>query len=174
MNTNFKSREELVVEIENVNREFIHQLSKFSSEKLNKIKTEESWTAGQVAEHIIKSNGGILGQLLNGNAIPTDRPFNEEIELIENIFRSEDKMKTAPILEPNKPPHDLEELMKSLHEQKAQQIKATNEKELKELSSELQFPPAPNGLTRYEWLIFMIEHTCRHSKQLERIYQEIS
>ena len=174
MNTNSMSQEELIVEIENINREFIQQLSKFSSEKLNETKSEESWTAGQVTEHIIKSNGGILSQLLNGNATPTDRPFNEQVELIENIFRSEDKMKTAPVLEPNQPPHDLEELMKSLNEQKAQQIKAINEKELKELSSELQFPPAPNGLTRYEWLIFMIEHTRRHGKQLESIYNEIS
>ncbi len=64
--------------------------------------------------------------------------------------------------------------MNSLNQQKAQQIETVKEKELAELSSELQFPPAPNGLTRYEWIIFMIEHTRRHGKQLERIYNEIS
>ncbi len=174
MNTNPLSKEELIVEVETVNREFIHRLSKFSAELLNKTKTEESWTPGQITEHIIMSNGGILSQLLNGNATPTDRPFNEQVQLIKNIFRSEDKMKTAPVLEPNQPPHDLEKLMNSLIDQTAQQIRAIKEKELKELSSELQFPPAPNGLTRYEWLIFMIEHTSRHGKQLERIFKETS
>ena len=174
MNINSMSQEELIGEIENVNREFIQQLSKFSTEKLNKTKKEESWTAGQVTEHIIKSNGGILNQLLNGDATLTTRPFDEQVDLIKNIFRSEDKMKTAPVLEPNQPPHNLEDLMNSLNHQKAQQIETIKEKELKELSSKLQFPPAPNGLTRYEWLIFMIEHTRRHGKQIENIYKEIS
>lgn len=174
MNTNSMSQEDLISEMENVNREFFQLLSKFSPDELNKIKSEESWTAGQVTEHIIKSNGGILSQLLNGDTTPTTRPFDEQVDLIKNIFRSKDKMKTAPVLEPNLPPHDLQDLLKSLNQQKAQQIETIKEKELKELSSQLQFPPAPNGLTRYEWLIFMIEHTRRHGKQLESIYQEIS
>ncbi len=101
MTTNPLSKEELIVEIEYVNREFIQRLSKFSLELLNKTKTAESWTAGQVTEHIIKSNGGILNQLLNGIATTTSRPFDEQVDLIENIFRSEDKMKTAPVLEPH-------------------------------------------------------------------------
>ncbi len=174
MNTNSMSQEELIVEIENVNREFTQRIYQFSKQELNKIQKEESWTAGQVTEHIIKSNGGILTQLLNGDATPTTRPFDEQVDLIKNIFRSENKMKTAPVLEPTQPPHDLEDLMKSLNEQKAQQFETIKEKELKELSSELHFPPAPNGLTRYEWLIFMIEHTRRHGKQIENIYKEIS
>ena len=174
MNKNSISQEELIGEIENFNREFIQQLSKFSTEKLNKTKKEENWTAGQVTEHIIKSNGGILNQLLNGDATPTTRPFDEQVDLIKNIFRGEDKMKTTPVLEPHQPPHNLEDLMNSLNQQKVQQLKTIKEKELAELSSELQFPPAPNGLTRYEWLIFMVEHTRRHGKQIENIYKEIS
>ena len=174
MNINSMSQEDLIVEIENVNREFIQQISKFSTEKLNKTEKEESWTAGQVTEHIIKSNGGILNQLLNGDTTPTTRPFDEQVDLIKNIFRGEDKMKTTPVLEPHQPPHNLEDLMNSLNQQKVQQLKTIKEKELADLSSELQFPPAPNGLTRYEWLIFMVEHTRRHGKQIENIYKEIS
>lgn len=104
----------------------------------------------------------------------TTRPFDEQVDLIKNIFRGEDKMKTTPVLEPHQPPHNLEDLMNSLNQQKVQQLKTIKEKELAELSSELQFPPAPNGLTRYEWLIFMVEHTRRHGKQIENIYKEIS
>jgi uncharacterized damage-inducible protein DinB len=172
MTTNPLSPEELTIEIKNVNRELIQTLSKFSTKELNKIQKEESWTAGQVTEHIIKSNGGILTQLLKGDANPSRRPFDEQVELIKNIFRSEDKMKTDPALEPSQPPHALEDLMKSLNQQKVQQLETINVKELKEVSSELQFPPAANGLTRYEWIIFMIEHTRRHGKQIENIYKE--
>lgn len=173
MTTNPLSQEELIIEIENVNREFIQTLYQFTEKELNKIQQEESWTAGQVTEHIIKSNGGILTQLLNGDANPTTRPFAEQVDLIKKIFRSKDKIKTAPALEPGKRPHTLEDLMKSLNQQKVQQLETIKVKELKELSSELQFPPAPNGLTRYEWIIFMIEHTRRHCKQIENIYKEI-
>jgi len=173
MNTNSLTQEELINEIENVNREFLQRLSQFSAQELNKIQKEESWTAGQVTEHILKSNGGILTQLLNGDGNSTTRTFDEHVDLIKNIFRSEDKMKTAPALEPSQPPHDLENLIKSLNQQQIQQLETIKEKELKELSSELQFPPAPNGLTRYEWIIFMIEHTRRHSKQIKEIYKEV-
>ena len=174
MNTNSKSKQELIADIENVHRDFVQQLSRFSEQELNKIPNGESWTAGQVAEHIIKSNGGILTKLLNGDATPTTRPFDEQADLVKNIFRSEDKMKTAPVLEPSPPPHDLDDLLKSLKQQKDQQIETIKQKDLKELSSELEFPPAPDGLTRYEWTIFMIEHTQRHRKQIESIYDEIS
>ena len=82
-------------------------------------------------------------------------------------------MKTAPVLEPSQPPHKLDDLLNSLRQQKDQQLETINQRDLKELSIELQFPPAPNGLTRYEWLIFMIEHTQRHYKQIENICNEI-
>ncbi len=174
MTVNPMSQEQLITEIENAHQKFIQRLSKFSEQKLNRTEKEDSWTAGQIAEHIIKSNGGILTKLLNGDTKPASRPYDEQVDLIKNVFRSEDKMKTAPVLEPGQPPHSLKELVNSLTQQKAQQLETIKEKELKELSSELQFPPAPNGLTRYEWIIFMVEHTNRHSKQIENIYNEIS
>lgn len=168
------SQQELIDEIENAHRDFIHQLSQFSEQELNRVPNEGSWTAGQVTEHIIKSNGGILNKLLNGDVTPITRPYDEQVDLIKNIFRSEDKIKTAPVLEPSQPPHELDDLLKSLRQQKDQQLETINQKDLKVLRIELQFPPAPNGLTRYEWLIFMIEHTQRHCKQIESIYKEIS
>ena len=173
MNTNFMSQQELIDEIVNAHRDFIQQLSQFSEQQLNRVTNEESWTAGQVTEHIIKSNRGILNKLLYGDVSPITRPYDEQVDLIKNIFRSEDKMKTAPVLEPGQPPHNLDDLLKSLKQQKDQQLETINQKDLKELSVELQFPPAPDGLTRYEWLIFMVEHTQRHRKQIERIYKEI-
>lgn len=168
------SQQELIDEIENAHQDLFHQLSQFSEQEINKVKNEESWTAGQVTEHIIKSNGGIINKLLNGTVTPISRAYDEQVDLIKTIFRSEDKMKTASVLEPGKPPHKLDDLLKSLIQQKDQQLQTINQKDLQELSIELQFPPAPDGLTRYEWLIFMIEHTQRHNKQIESIYNEIS
>ena len=174
MNTNSMLQQELINKIENIYQDLFQLLSKFSEQEINSVRNEESWTAGQVTEHIIKSNGGIINKLLNGTVTPISRAYDEQVDLIKKIFRSEDKMKTALVLEPGKPPHKLDDLLKSLLQQKDDQLQTINQKDLQELSIELQFPPAPNGLTRYEWLIFMIEHTQRHNKQIESIYNEIS
>ena len=173
MNTNSMSQYELIDEIENAHQDLFHQLSQFSEQELNRVTNEGSWTAGQVTEHIIKSNGGILHNLLNGDVSPIARAYDEQVDLIKTIFRSGDKMKTAPVLEPGQPPHEFDDLLKSLKQQKDQQLETINQKDLKELSIELQFPPTPNGLTRFEWLIFMIEHTKRHCKQIENIYNSL-
>ncbi len=173
MNTNSISKQELIDEVASAHRELIQQLSRFSDQQLNRIPNEQSWTAGQVTEHIIKSNEGIINKILNGDTSPIKRPYNKQVDLIKRIFRSDKKMKTASVLEPGQPPHNLADLLNSLNQQKDQQLETINQKDLKELSIELQFPPAPDGLTRYEWLIFMVEHTQRHSKQIERIYHEI-
>ncbi|MBC7417027.1 MAG: DinB family protein [Pedobacter sp.] len=160
--------------IENAHRDFIHQLCQFSEQELNRVPNEGSWTAGQVTEHVIKSNEGILNKLLYGDVSQITRPYDVQVVLLKNIFRSEDKMKTASVLEPSQPPHELNDLLKSLRQQRDQQLEIINQKDLEELNIGLQFPPAPNGLTTYEWLIFMIEHTQRHCKQIESSYNEIS
>ena len=173
MNTNSMSQEDLIVEIENVNREFIQTLSQFTEDKLNKVPFEGSWTAGQVAEHITKSNGGILEQLLNGKTKSANRPYDEKVAVVQDVFRSKEKMKSAPQLEPSKPPHNLDSLLNSLKKQKEQQIETIKEKDLKALISELEFPPSPDGLTGYEWLQLMIEHANRHRKQIGNIYKKL-
>lgn len=168
------SLQDLIGDIISVHKAFANQVSQFSEQALNNSQNAERWTAGQVTEHIIKSNGGILAQLLKGDAQPVTRPFNEHVELIKNIFRSEDLMKTASNLEPGNPPHNLEDLLKSLEKQKEQQLETIQQTNLNEISSELQFPPTPNGLTRYEWLVFMLEHAHRHLKQIKVIYKEMA
>ena len=166
---NPKTPEELIKEIEDVNEHLSDQLSQFSEEELNRVTKEGSWTAGQVTEHILKSNGGILDKLLNGDVAPANRAFDEHADLIVKIFRSTDKMKTAAVLEPGPPLHEIDTLLTTLRQQKEQQLATINQKDLKDLSIELKFPPVPDGLSRYEWLILMLEHTERHAKQIESI-----
>ncbi len=173
MEMNNSNQKELIKEIEHVHNDFNNALSKFSEEELNKIPFEGSWTAGQVAEHIIKSNEGILTQLLNGKSKSTNRPYDEQIGMIQEIFRGKEKMKSATALEPGQPPHSLDELLKTLQQQKEQQIETVKDKDIKVLVSELEFPPSPNGLTRYEWLILMMEHAERHRNQIDNIYKEL-
>lgn len=173
MDTKPWTQQELINEIETTHRNFNKTLSNFSEKELNTVPFEGSWTAGQVAEHITKSNGGILQQLSNGKTESTNRPYDEQVSVIQNIFRSKDKMKSALPLEPEQPPHNVEDLLKTLKQQKESQIEVIKNYDLKALISELEFPPSPDGLTRYEWLHLMIEHAQRHSKQLENIQKKL-
>lgn len=173
MKTNSLNQSELISEIENVHLNLNKVLSRFTEKELNAIPFEGSWTAGQVAEHIIKSNEGIIIQLLNGEPKLTDRPYDERVNVVKGIFRSKEKIKSAAKLEPSQSLHNLDSLLNTLKEQKKQQIKSINEKDLKALISELDFPPSPDGLTRYEWLHLMIEHANRHRKQIENIHKQL-
>ncbi len=173
MNTKPSAQQELINEIETTHRNFNKILSDFSEKQLNTIPFEGSWTAGQVAEHIIKSNGGILKQLSNGKTESTDRCFDEQISVIQGIFRGKDKMKSATVLEPEQPPHNADDLLKTLQQQKENQLDTIKNKDLKALVSELEFPPSTDGLTRYEWLHLMNEHAQRHRKQLENIHKKL-
>jgi hypothetical protein len=79
-----------------------------------------------VAEHITKSNQGILAQLLNGKTKSTNRPYDEQVEVVQGIFRSREKIKSAAELEPSQSLHNLDSLLNTLKEQKEQQIKSIN------------------------------------------------
>ncbi|GGW41566.1 DinB family protein [Arenibacter certesii] len=173
MNTKSLTQQELINEIETTYQNFNKTLSNFSEKEINTVPFEGSWTAGQVAEHIIKSNGGILQQLSNGKTESTKRRYDEQVSLIQDIFRGKDKMKSAAPLEPEQPPHNADDLLKTLQQQKENQLETIKSKDLKALVSELEFPPSPDGLTRYEWLHLMIEHAQRHSKQLESIQKKL-
>lgn len=167
------NQKELINEIEKVHNNFINTLSKFTEKELNTIPFEGSWTAAQVAEHATKSNQGILAQLLNGKSKSINRSYNEQVEIVKQVFLSKEKMKSAAQLEPSLTLHNKASLVTILKKQKEQQIECVNEKDLKALISELDFPSSPNGLTRYEWLFVMIEHAKRHIKQIENIYKKL-
>lgn len=173
MGTNNTNQEELISEIENTHNEFSNALSQFTEQKLNEIPFKGSWTAGQVAEHIIKSNKGIITQLLNGKTKSTNRAIDEQVKIIQEIFRGEEKMKSAKALEPTEKSHNLDTLLSTLKKQKEQQIQIVKEKNLKDLILELEFPPSPDGLTRIEWVHLMIEHAKRHKNQIDNINSKL-
>ena len=109
----------------------------------------------------------------NGKTKSTNRVYDEQVKVIQGIFRGNEKMKSAKALEPTEKSHNLDTLLSNLKRQKEQQIKIVKEKNLKDLISELEFPPSPDGLTGTEWLHLMIEHAKRHKNQIENIHMKL-
>lgn len=173
MNVKPLMQEELSNEIGTLHQDLDRTLSRFSAETLNAVPFEGSWTAGQVAEHIIKSQLHIIAPLSEGPASTADRLYDEEVNTIQEIFRDkESKTKTDKSIAPGPPPHNFKTLLGTLQKQKEQQIEIIKTKKLEELSDTLEFPGI-GQLSRYEWIHMMIEHGQRHRRQIDTIYGKL-
>lgn len=72
-------------EIENTSNELQQVLSSFTQKDINNIPFAGSWTAGQVAEHVLKSASGVL-DVLNGPEKPADRNPEAHIKQLGELF----------------------------------------------------------------------------------------
>lgn len=167
------TQEELINEIGTFHQDLNRTLSRFSDETLNTVPFEGSWTAGQVAEHIINSQLYILTQLSEGPVSTADRLYDQEVNTIQAIFRDmESKAKTDESIAPGPPTHDLRKLLETLNKQKEQQIEIIKTRKLEEFCATLEFPGIGH-LSRYEWMHMMIEHGQRHRRQIDNIYKKL-
>lgn len=164
------NRQEVMTEIENTFSNLKTALSGFTEMDLNTLPFEGSWTAGQVAEHIIKSIGGIP----DSRTEPANRAYDEKIGSIRELFLNmEMKFQTAPVLEPEQSHHQPRELLNILNGLEKQHMKTAREADLEALCLDMELPTFGH-LTRYEWLRFMMVHTQRHTKQIEHIHEILS
>ncbi len=162
-------KQEVITEIENTFSSLKTALSRFSEGELNTVPFAGSWTAGQVAEHIIKS----IGWIPDEKTRHVDRPYDKKIGPIRDMFLDmEMKFKTDPILEPEQSHHQLKELLDTLNELEEQHVASAREKDLAALCLDMELPTFGH-LTRYEWIRFMMVHTQRHTRQIQNIYKKL-
>jgi uncharacterized damage-inducible protein DinB len=154
--------------------EFVETLSQFSQEQINKVPFEGSWTAGQVAQHILKAIHGMPFLLTKGPVTKAERDYDEKTEQLDKLFLNFDiKMKSPDFIKPEETTYDKNELVHSLSETKIKTIEAAKDKDLSLLCLAFEMPGSGH-LTLYELLAFAQVHTIRHNHQLKNIYQEVS
>ncbi|MCX2678619.1 DinB family protein [Galbibacter sp. EGI 63066] len=162
-------RQEVLNEIKITFSNLKSAIAKFSEEDLNRVPFEGSWTAGQITQHIIICASGIPDEKTK----PADRPYDEKIKSIRDMFLDmEIKFKTAPILEPENPPHSRNELTDTLNKLEDQHTASAQNLDMEALCLDMELPTFGH-LTRYEWIRFMMVHTQRHTKQIENIYNKL-
>ena len=168
MITNKSTQQELIQEINSVFTQFIDMISMLQNEKINQIPYENSWTAGQLINHVTKSiNGVTLTMKMEGQPTPRN---GEKITELKNIFLDFSKKMKSPeeILPDNKPYEkqkvisDLQDCFKNLSFYSAY----TN---LDELIVGMPF----GDVTKYELLHFALYHSQRHLRQMKRIYEAV-
>ena len=162
-------QKELLIEFESVTKEFMDLISSFSQEQINTIPFEGSWTAAQVAEHIIKSDTGMI-KILYGPTKQTTRQPDENIESLKAQFLDfTTKLESPKFIIPASVAYDKETLLNSLRRTRIKINEA-----IKTLDAGATCPgPVLGELTRLEIFNFIIFHTQRHIHQLKNIFQKV-
>jgi len=144
---------------------FLEMVEAFSQEDINRIPFENSWTAAQVAEHVTRSNIGIVKSLRQtGNAAL--RPVDEGVQRLKDVFLNfEMKLQSPTFILPTRDIYDREwvitHLKNSIVELKNTAVDVNHHQEIDH--------PIFGKITKYELLHFVIYHTQRHIRQLTNV-----
>lgn len=150
--------------------EFISSLNKFSEEQINIVPFEDSWTPGQVTDHIIKGTKGIPDK----HTQAADRPIDAKVAEIESLFLNFDiKMKSPEFILPADKLFNKKELLDGLNKIRLLHLKKIKDIDMTALCLDFALPGS-GYLTRYEWYRFIVVHCRRHSCQLQRIYERLA
>ena len=162
---------EIQTEFDATFTELLNLLSSFDQEQFNIKPSDEKWSAGQVAGHLIKATSG-FPRLLNGKTAMTERRPDEMIEKIRADFSNFERKMTAPdFLVPEEKVYEREELLEKLKKIKSETNEAVQTADLTKTCLAFELP-VYGFLTGLELLSFVTAHIERHNFQLKRIYEE--
>lgn len=165
-------RQDLIAQIDETFEELLRLLSSFDRERINSFPFEGSWTAGQLARHLIKT-GSRFVELLNGPVKETGRKPDKMVGNIRKSFLNFDIKMTSPdFVVPEDTAYDKVDLLSSLEGIKAAIIQAILTLDLTETCAAFELPIL-GYLTRLECIYFVIYHNQRHVRQLRNIYRMV-
>lgn len=166
------ARINLLAVFEDTASTLLSTISLFNEQQLNIALSEDSWTAGQVAEHVFKSASQLI-PVLKGAGKPADRDPAEKVKMIKDLFLDfEAKFKSAPAIWPSDRPHQKSGVIDLLQTAVTQVREVINTKDLYAISTELVVPFF-GELTRLEWLYLICYHTQKHIHQLKNIREAL-
>lgn len=167
------SKEGLVTELNNNTDLLLQTLTGFSKEQFNKIPFEGSWTAGQVAEHLYKSELG-FPSLFKTKLTDTERAIDEKMQMIRSTFLNFDtKMKSPDFILPGNDEQDPETMAKLFDASRKAINEVVNTIDLSQTVADIPFP-GMGTFTGWEWLCFTTCHSIRHTRQLQNIHAELN
>jgi hypothetical protein len=161
---------QLATEISESAEKVIALISPLTNVQLNTIPFEGSWTAGQVARHIIKSTRGLPDDITR----PADRPADQHVAALAATFLNFNVKYNSPeFVVPEDMHYEKNLVMTELNRIKEKNVEITKTENLSMLCMGFEFPTI-GYLTRYEWLKFIVFHTERHARQLRAITEKLT
>lgn len=163
---------ELQQEFDAATNELAELLAGINEDEINKIPFEGSWTAGQLAKHVIMSDKG-FDAMLHGPVKDTDRAPDEKVEKIKTDFLNFNiKMSSPEFVRPELTDYDKEKLLQSFKKIQASIDNAIQTRDLSKTCAAFEIPVL-GPLTGLEAVNFVIYHTKRHAHQLKSIKQSL-
>lgn len=152
------------------NQQFIQLFSSFDDEQINKVPFLDSWTPAQVAEHILKSEKGML-QALKTPGKMIDRKADARAHELRDVFLNfNTKLQSPDFIIPEQRDYNKEQLYTQLVDL-ASQLAAT----IDVVNSGEAVKDIPLGeITKEEVTYFLTYHTQRHIHQLQHISKTFS
>lgn len=158
----------LAEQVADVKKDLLAVLNLFSDENINDTPFAGSWTAGKVAEHILKSAAGVAGALMGPTKTP-DRDPEQFVKPISYAFLDFDvKMQSPDFILPSDEPKDKDYLIKALGKTFDDIEKVADSNDLTQICTTFEMPTIGH-LSRSEFINFAIVHTKRHIHQLKNI-----
>lgn len=165
--------ENLTQQLEGALSQTINLLGSMSEDALNKAPFAGSWTAAQVARHLYKSQKGTDTMMLQ----PSDEAGRDPGERIENykeiLTNYEHKMESPGFLIPEEKKYDKDKLINALQEVKGEILPVIGTANLNELAPIGDETPL-KGSTKLEIVHFLLYHTIRHNRQIEKIKEMLN
>ena len=157
---------ELLASLDNTTSELLELISSFSETQINEIPPSGGWTAAQVAEHVTKSNVGIIKSLKKEGKLPGRAP-DAGAEKLKKIFLDFDtKLQSPEFILPTQDIYQKKLVIDNLVMSISQLNELSHHVSLLEMISH----PIFGDITKLELLHFVVYHTQRHIHQLKNIF----
>jgi hypothetical protein len=162
---------DLLTELKDTKAELLTTVSSIDEDKLNVVPFADSWTAAQVAEHILNAIGVTT---LYGDTKETDRDPKEKVTATAELFLNLDiKMRSPDFIYPSDKKYTKDGLLKLVDKKFTKLINAANELDLNTTCLAFEIPGF-GPFTRLEFVWFYVFHTQRHIFQLKKIAKALA
>lgn len=167
------SQQDLSPAFETVSNELFTVLIGFDQHQINIRPANGGWTAGQVGEHLFKSDSAIL-KALHGPTKETKRAPDKYADDINSQFLDfSTKMQSPDIIIPADIDHEIEFLISALKSSRELLGKAIKTLDLSLICTDPVMSDLVGEWTRQEYINFVISHTHRHIHQLKKLYNSL-
>jgi hypothetical protein len=152
---------------------FIDKIDEFSDSEFNTRPDADSWSAGEVLEHLYRSEFGLPKLFTAETKTLSERAPDAYVPQMKTRFlESDEKMEASGVILPTKEEKNKAKLIQKFRDNRHKIADLIEELDPEELC--LKFAhPILGLLTRMEWVHFSIVHAKRHMRQLDRILAEI-
>lgn len=170
MTTEKLNTKELFESLDETTSELFKTISLFNEENINTIPFKGSWTAAQVAEHVMLSNKAMIqslkeeGRTVSGN-------IDEGVAKLKEVFLNFDsKLQSPKFILPTQEIYNMKQLVADLRHSVEQIKKLCAMIDLSETIDHRVF----GKISKFEILHFVVYHTQRHIHQLKNIFKLVT